>query len=119
MRITDCYLLDMDEENDRFKDHRKCEICKNQTKHMMVINNYHDHSTFYCIHHMFDPLKLRILPFFTVDIPKDMRMLICNFMICEERVDFNLYHYIIVKEDQKYESFEQYITERYSYYHDL
>jgi len=113
MSIEDLYFLSKDEGDSIDDEHHKCKICTKNFDKIVCINYYPmiTYSQFYCLDHIFEPLKLKIQALHTAsnlyNLPLDIKSVIYNFMFCEESIDFNNYHYLI-KYSDKYPTYKSY-----------
>lgn len=106
-RIVDLYI---NYDQDEYYIHR-CKECYIVPTFYITINYHKTHSRFFCIKHIFQELKCRIMPLFTIDIPQELRLIIYDFMFCEEFVEFNQYHYIeSTVENREYFSYQEYLN---------
>lgn len=111
-RIEDLYIDNQDKEFIH-----RCKECYIVPTFYIVINYHQCYSQFYCIKHIFEELKCRIMPLHTIDIPSELRLVIYNYMLCDEFVEFNQYHYIESKiNNRKYFNYQQYL-DRYKLQH--
>lgn len=120
MSIRDLYFLSK-HEGDFFLDdeHHKCRICDGNFDVIVCINYYpmQNPSRFFCLNHIFEPLKLKIQALHTMCdlyyLPSDIRRVIYDSMFCDASIDFNDYHYLIKDKDIKYPTYESYKNRRY------